>query len=675
MSSFLSGIGRAIRAPGFGDRLQAALAAAQGDTNAIMRLRALQQQQAELQRQNDARDAQVIGAKNMGFGNDEIGAMSPQDLSQAARQLAALRAFGSGAGAAGGGGDDALSPNPAGQPGPLSGPGPFTQGAVMAPQAGAPYGGFGPDQFSSGPFGPTYFSGGEPGGDQPQGRSPNQAAPSGYVQPRFASDQNGPPLDRKAAVQQAAAAIQGGADPKAVRARLNQIGRDDANFDPSDPFSDLLPADRQAAGAIYPSDVARQEMLPADQPLFARDSISGRYDLNRGAAAEASGGGAPASFDRASAIQYAADAIQRGADPDAVRARLHEMGHTDLDPPSPFSDLIPPAGQAPGMIGVPSAAMPVERPTTQDQRGLERSSYPAVSPQQYRGNLQLRSDPSVGPQKADDSFKHFQLKTGSQLRDPASALGRGIPALVAGAPGIVVGGDTKPPRPRGLPNNVIVSSPRTGGPRDRLPPRHSYSVQPYHLGGGLNGNGYTPQNEDAQLLARAIYAESGITPEDMPAIGWAIVNRVGFRNGSQHPSYGATLSEVVHQRLRNGHYAYSFLDDGGSAAWRRSANPSTIPDPAVWAQAVAAANRILSGRIPDPTGGAQHYFSSSEYDPLTRQHAKGDFEAMLRESHYIPSPYQSRSTATDDGRPHRNYLFIENPFKLWDPPQARPGRR
>jgi hypothetical protein len=111
MSKFLSNIGAALRAPGLGDRLQAALAAAGGDTSAIQRLRALQQQQAELQRQNDARDAQVIGAKNLGFSNDEIGAMSGQDLSWVARQRAAARMFDpGGAAAAGEGGDGGLAP-------------------------------------------------------------------------------------------------------------------------------------------------------------------------------------------------------------------------------------------------------------------------------------------------------------------------------------------------------------------------------------------------------------------------------------------------------------------------------------------------------------------------------------------------------------------------------------
>lgn len=119
MSSFLSGIGRAIRAPGFGDRLQAALAAAGGDTGAVQRLHALQQQQAELQRRNDARDAQVIGAKNLGFGNDEIGALSPEDLSWAARQRIAPGMVDPGGAPGGGeGGDIGQAPPDLGAPDP-----------------------------------------------------------------------------------------------------------------------------------------------------------------------------------------------------------------------------------------------------------------------------------------------------------------------------------------------------------------------------------------------------------------------------------------------------------------------------------------------------------------------------------------------------------------------------
>ena len=84
--SFLDGIGRAIHSPGFGLRLQAALAAARGDQNMRFHIQ-------ELQRQNALRDAQVMGAKNMGISNDEIGALSPQDLSHLAYDRAAQRMF------------------------------------------------------------------------------------------------------------------------------------------------------------------------------------------------------------------------------------------------------------------------------------------------------------------------------------------------------------------------------------------------------------------------------------------------------------------------------------------------------------------------------------------------------------------------------------------------------
>src|SRR4051812_33880122 len=131
---FLSGIGRAVRAPGFGDRLQAALAAAGGDTSAIPRLRALQLQQAQYQRQDDARDAQVIGAKNLGFGNDEIGALSPQDLSWAARQRVAGRTFDPGGDPAGGEGDGAgtYPVDDAPQPAPVG------AAPIFAPPPGSP---------------------------------------------------------------------------------------------------------------------------------------------------------------------------------------------------------------------------------------------------------------------------------------------------------------------------------------------------------------------------------------------------------------------------------------------------------------------------------------------------------------------------------------------------------
>jgi hypothetical protein len=206
-------------------------------------------------------------------------------------------------------------------------------------------------------------------------------------------------------------------------------------------------------------------------------------------------------------------------------------------------------------------------------------------------------------------------------------------------------------------------------------PHRSYSVPVHRPGGGLNGYGYAPQPADAQLLARLIYAESGITPGDMPAIGWAAVNRVGFPHNAG-PAFGSTLSQVVYQPARHGRYQYSFLNDGGSPEWHDSADPSNIPAAgrAKWARAVAVANAILSGRVPDPSGGAQYFFASPDYVPGRYDTARWGFPPMLQGHRIAPTPYQSTSTARDHGRLTRNYFFRENPEKLWLPDPPRRGR-
>jgi len=59
---------------------------------------------------------------------------------------------------------------------------------------------------------------------------------------------------------------------------------------------------------------------------------------------------------------------------------------------------------------------------------------------------------------------------------------------------------------------------------------------------GLNEHGYTPQPGDAGNLARVIYAEGSNTPQDMDALGWAVVNRVGDRE------FGPTMDAVIHKK-------------------------------------------------------------------------------------------------------------------------------
>jgi hypothetical protein len=171
-----------------------------------------------------------------------------------------------------------VMPSPAAGPYPLPAPG----GVVPGPGPGM---GLGSDplygapllgQDPVGPFDPSYFSGGPAGAGQFPGSSADQAMSFGYPQPPLAGDQAGTLSDRKLAVQQAAAAIQGGADPRAVRARLNQLGTGRPDIDPLDPFSDLLPGGQQGSG--NPPQGPQPDALSSGQPPFARDSMLGGYD-------------------------------------------------------------------------------------------------------------------------------------------------------------------------------------------------------------------------------------------------------------------------------------------------------------------------------------------------------------------------------------------------------------
>jgi muramidase (phage lysozyme) len=213
-------------------------------------------------------------------------------------------------------------PSPAARPRPLPGQDGAMPGPAMGLRAAAPYDAFGPDRGPPGAFDPPYFSGGGPFDG-----SPGQVMQPGFGQQPFAGDNGAPAMDRSAA------------------------------------------------------------------------------------------------------IQHAAAALQRGADPEAGRARLNQMGHAEPDPPSPFSDLIPDGGQVFGMTGASGMPMPAERPSSQEG-GLDESSYPAANPQQYRGNLQRRSDPMMAPQKADGPRKYLQRTGGAQPTGFGSNIGRVIPDLV-----------------------------------------------------------------------------------------------------------------------------------------------------------------------------------------------------------------------------------------------------
>ena len=142
-----------------------------------------------------------------------------------------------------------VMPSPAARLYPLPGPSGIMPGPALGLRSDPLYGAPRLGPVSGGGFDPSSLAG-APMLGQFAGGSPDQALPIDYPQPPLAGDQGDPLSDRRLAVQQAAAAIRDGADPRAVRARLNQVGTDNPGFDPLDLFSDLLPGGQPGPGMM-----------------------------------------------------------------------------------------------------------------------------------------------------------------------------------------------------------------------------------------------------------------------------------------------------------------------------------------------------------------------------------------------------------------------------------------
>jgi hypothetical protein len=170
-------------------------------------------------------------------------------------------------------------------------------------------------------------------------------------------------------------------------------------------------------------------------------------------------------------------------------------------------------------------------------------------------------------------------------------------------------------------------------------------------GGGLNGVGYMPTAADRHLLARIIYAESHEIPQDFEAIGWATINRVG-RQGFQR-----TLSDVLHARNQ-----FAIVREGNPQGvdhplWTDTERPEALTGTKrrLWLRALGVADGIMTGRIPDPTGGATQFFADTDYDPRNPRTAPGGFPRDIQAKEVFPSRYASRSR-----RQNRQYFWLEN---------------
>lgn len=338
---FLSGIGKASHSPDFGMRLQAALAAAGGDQNAIYRMREMQRQNAELQlrqqaaqRAEEDRNNQVWGLKESGFSNPEIAAMNAGDASQATRERFApyQLAPGSSRHIPGVGGQpeqvvnaptteeqqaafyDRTSPGMGAafaRRQALGPPVPIQQGGGLAvPQADGSWGwGVAPEGVQPAPSGPAAPSGGgsarnNPGGLRYPGSTQFRSFPTQQAGVAAQDQQLG------LYFQRGINTVRGIVETWAPR-RSRGGDNSDASVD------------------NYIAHVARRLGVSPDQPLGANAIPSIRqaqdeFETGHRGRGTIPGAGNPG---RAAALRAEAQrAIAAGADPAAVQARLRQMG-------------------------------------------------------------------------------------------------------------------------------------------------------------------------------------------------------------------------------------------------------------------------------------------------------------------------------------------------------------
>lgn len=422
---------------------------------------------------------------------------------------------------------------------------------------------------------------------------------------------------------------------------------------------------------IQPSPAARPRLLPGPGDAMARPAMGrpiesfgtdqappgafdpsyfsggGRLDGSQSQVTPSSSGqqpfsgddGAPA-MDRNAAIQHAASAIQRGADPEAVRARLNQMGHTDLDPPSPFSDLIPDDGTRQAGAAIPAYATERARNGMGlgGPQGLANGSPVAQA-------SQVRFHPSVeaNPRNGSPAEKSRALETYKSARD------------------------LKPPPPTSQSRRAVLGPPRGADGRGRPVVN-------------VNGYGFAPSAGDSNLLARALFAEFSTANnwQDMVAGAWSMLNRI--RPNGHWPRYrtrdtiGTSLADVLTKRV--GHTPqYSFMSPGGIGApggsrqWQRSAHPDTLDggDRQAWTLAMRIAQGVLSGNIPDPTGGATHFYNRL-VDPGYFRAATSGPHPRLAQSPYRSPTGENFFFRTTEDRP-RPVGYRGGPLHLTVPPQ------
>lgn len=136
---------------------------------------------------------------------------------------------------------------------------------------------------------------------------------------------------------------------------------------------------------------------------------------------------------------------------------------------------------------------------------------------------------------------------------------------------------------------------------------------------GFNRFGFPPSDADVELLARALYAEAGNSPEAWPGVAWSIINRVDPANPKR-----ATVNDVLQERDQFENY--------GSGRWVHDPANMAPADKAAYMDARRMARDIMEGRVPDMTRGGTYFYSNEvghpRVQPLKDKHNKSKVDPI-----------------------------------------------
>ena len=135
----------------------------------------------------------------------------------------------------------------------------------------------------------------------------------------------------------------------------------------------------------------------------------------------------------------------------------------------------------------------------------------------------------------------------------------------------------------------------------------------------------TVTDKDRDILARTLWGEArreGLVGQI--AVAWTIRNRVndGKPTSWWGEGYAGVCQKPYQFSCRNKNDPnFAYLSDAKPIAFRE------------FAQAQIAADQVISGKVPDPTGGATHYYATTMPKPPVW--VKGAKQALMLGRHFF----------------------------------------